>query len=211
MDLILIGALTVGCLVVASYGVNTLLQIKGITVFPLLRTGNQRETLQTSSRISQKLQLASLGNQGGLDLTEEGGENMVSVNQIMNNKEPLKIRSEETVKTVAEKMLQYHVGSLLVEDGKGRVQGIVTETDIVRKVTAADIAPVLMQVGQVMSTPVITIDRTRPITEADELMDRHHTRHLGVTENGRIIGILSVRDLLHPIHQEQGALPLSSE
>ncbi len=80
--------------------------------------------------------------------------------------------------------------------------GIVNETDMVRKVTAKDISPAVIQVEQVMSTPVISIDRTQPITKADELMDRHHTRHLGVTENGRIIGILSVRDLLHPIYEE---------
>ena len=203
MDLILIGAFTVGILVVASYGVDSLLKIKGKTVFPLLRAGKQRETLQTSSRLSQKPELAPFGDQGRLGSTEEGGAEMVSVDQIMNRK-PLKIRSGESVKTVAEKMLQYHVGSLFVENEQGTVQGIVTETDIVRKVTAADIAPALMQVGQVMSAPVITIDQTRPITEADELMDRYHTRHLGVTENGRIIGVLSVRDLLHPIHEEQG-------
>ncbi len=129
---------------------------------------------------------------------------MVSVEQIM-KKGPLKIHSWESVKTAAAMMAHHRVGSLLVQDDQGEVQGIVTETDIVRKVTAADLTPAGTMAAQVMSAPVITIDRERSVAEADELMDRHHTRHLAVTENSRIVGILSVRDLLHPIHEEHGA------
>lgn len=128
---------------------------------------------------------------------------MFTIAQIM-KKEPLRIQSEESILTVAELMMKHDVGSCLVEDRWGMVLGIVTETDIVRKVTAAALSPAVVQVDQVMSAPVITIDRASTVMDADELMHQHHTRHLGVTDNGRIVGILSVRDLLHPIHEEQG-------
>ena len=193
MDMFFITVLTIAILAVVGYGLNTFLHLKGATVFPILRFVGKGESLQTSSHFSEYPEVAPAP-----------GEDMIVVEQIM-KRDPLKVRTEESVKSVAEKMAHYHVGSLFVEDGLGEIRGIVTETDIVRKVTAPDISPALMRVGQVMSFPVVTIDQARPITEADELMDMHHTRHLGVTNNGRIIGILSVRDLLHPIHQEQGA------
>jgi CBS domain-containing protein len=48
-----------------------------------------------------------------------------------------------------------------------------------------------------MSTPVIGMDGRRPITEAADLMERSQTRHLAVLQSGDIVGVLSVRDLLH--------------
>lgn len=200
MDVIFFIVFIAAILLVLAFGLNSLRQIKGVAVFPLLRFAGKEDPVHAVPHFSQNLSDVSPENEGNFS-PQVGGEEMIPVEQIM-QKEPLIIRSEESVKTVAEKMLQYHVGGLLVEDGEGVVQGIVTETDIVRKVTAKDISPAVIQVEQVMSTPVISIDRTQPITKADELMDRHHTRHLGVTENGRIIGILSVRDLLHPIYEE---------
>lgn len=205
MDLILIAALTVALLVVViGYGVNSLLQIKGVTVFPLLRVSGKRDPLETASRLSQKPDVVHPGFKGRVASPEKGGAEMITIDQLM-TKGPLKIHSEESVRTAAVMMAQNHVGSLLVEDGWGTVQGIVTETDIVRKVTACDIPPLEKKVTQIMSSPVITIDRTRPVTDADKLMGHHHTRHLAVTESGRIIGVLSVRDLLHPIYEEKGA------
>jgi CBS domain-containing protein len=54
-------------------------------------------------------------------------------------------------------------------------------------------------VQDVMSSPVIGIDWARSITDAADLMDRSQTRHLAVMRSGDIVGVLSVRDLLHPV------------
>jgi len=54
-------------------------------------------------------------------------------------------------------------------------------------------------VKSIMSSPVIGIDERRPITEAADLMERNGTRHLAVLKSGDIVGVLSVRDLLHPV------------
>ena len=55
-------------------------------------------------------------------------------------------------------------------------------------------------VHRIMSKPVICIDEDSPIFEAADLMDRSHIRHLGVANrHDGIIGVLSVRDLLHPV------------
>ncbi|MDA2912078.1 CBS domain-containing protein [Nitrospiraceae bacterium AH_259_D15_M11_P09] len=129
---------------------------------------------------------------------------MVCVEEIM-QKHVLRVNGQTSVREVAYLMKENRVGSLLVQDSQGKVEGIVTETDIVRKVIAPGLAPAMMTVAQVKSSPVIYIDRKQPVADAYELLDRYHIRHLAVTENGQIVGILSVRDLLHLIHQEHGA------
>jgi CBS domain-containing protein len=100
--------------------------------------------------------------------------------------------------TVAKLMNERHVGSVFVEQD-GHIVGIVTEPDIVRKVVGAERTANLAKVEEIMSSPVISIDGRRPLTEAAELMERHHTRHLAVLHTGAIVGVLSVRDLLHPV------------
>lgn len=80
-----------------------------------------------------------------------------------------------------------------------RIVGIVTEADIVRRAIGVGHMPGFIPVSTIMSSPVIGIDGMRPITEAADLMERSQTRHLAVMESGDIVGVLSVRDLLHPV------------
>ncbi len=103
-----------------------------------------------------------------------------------------------SISDVAEIMSERHFGSVFVED-KGSIVGIVTETDIVRKVVGLFRHPSITQVETVMSKPVIGVRQHAPITEAADLMDNHQTRHLAVMSEQSIVGVLSVRDLLHPV------------
>lgn len=99
----------------------------------------------------------------------------------------------------AAKLMRTHqIGSVFVERAH-TIVGIVTETDIVRKVVAGDRVSYFVPVEQVMSTPVIGIEDHRPITEAADLMEAHRARHLAVTKGGQIVGVVSVRDLLRPV------------
>ncbi len=188
MDWILGLGTTVALLVVIGFGVNALLQSRRVTVFPLLRVGE--------SGASQAVLHVMHGRESGIE--EKRGEEMIAVEQVISKKGVLKISAEDSAQKAASIMAEYGVGSLLVED-EGKVQGIVTETDIVRKVVAANLPLAVTTAGQIMSAPLITIDRARSVAEADELMNRHHIRHLAVTEEGRVVGVLSVRDLLRPI------------
>jgi CBS domain-containing protein len=95
-------------------------------------------------------------------------------------------------------MRERRIGSVFVEQ-RGRIVGIVTEADVVRKVVADCHCPQNVLVQDVMSSPVIGIDATRPLTDAADLMDRNQTRHLAVMRSGDIVGVLSVRDLLRPV------------
>jgi CBS domain-containing protein len=99
----------------------------------------------------------------------------------------------------AAKLMKIHkVGSVLVKRDN-RIVGIVTEPDIIRKVIGAERIAYAVRVEEIMSSPVIGIDWRRPLTEAADLMQQHGTRHLAVFNGGSVVGVLSVRDLLHPV------------
>ena len=95
----------------------------------------------------------------------------------------------------AKLMRDTRVGALLVEE-KGKLVGIVSETDLVRRGLANDSDPHQVKVSTIMSAPIITIDVDRPASDASDLMSEKGIRHLAVTESGKIVGVISVRDLL---------------
>ena len=80
----------------------------------------------------------------------------------------------------------------------GRVEkvGIVSEADIVRKVIAVGENAEVIQVEKIMSSPLISVDVKTPIYKIYRTMTEHHIRHLVITENGKMVGFVSVKDLL---------------
>lgn len=89
------------------------------------------------------------------------------------------------------------IGSaVVVESETGEYSGIVTESDIMQLVAAgADITAV--RVATFLSTPLVTIARTKNIHAAATLMKEHSIRRLPVTEDGGLVGILTTTDLTH--------------
>ena len=105
------------------------------------------------------------------------------------------IASERTVLEAAQTMAEKRIGSLLVIEA-GEMVGIVTETDVVRKVIAARLPASSTRVGAMMSYPLIQIDINHTVRDASRLMAEERIRHLAVTENNKVMGLLSVRDLV---------------
>jgi CBS domain-containing protein len=122
---------------------------------------------------------------------------MVTVNQIM-TRSIVQIEVGTSAVDAAKLMKARNIGSVFVTKADVII-GIVTEPDIVRKVVGTERLPYFIPVEEIMSSPVRGIDEHRPITEAADLMEQYGTRHLAVFQAGRIVGILSVRDLLHPV------------
>ncbi len=109
-----------------------------------------------------------------------------------------KIDRDEPVLTAAKQMTNKRIGALLVTEG-GDPKGIVTERDFVQKVLARGQDPGQIQVNTVMTVPLIKIDINRTVHDASDLMAEKGIRHLPVVENHKIVGILSVRDLIKMI------------
>ena len=105
------------------------------------------------------------------------------------------IRHDTTIQETARRMKDEKVGSLLVERG-GQVVAIVTETDIVRKAVARGADLGKENVETIMSAPVASIEIQRTPQDAHDMMADLGVRHLAVTDKGKIVGLLSVRDLL---------------
>jgi len=108
------------------------------------------------------------------------------------------IPQDTTVAAAAERMGVRRIGCLLVEsdDPKRGPCGIMTETDLVRKVLAMGLDPTVTMVDRVMVSPILTIAADRSMLDASHLMETNHVRHLCVAEAGEIVGIISVRDLV---------------
>ena len=104
---------------------------------------------------------------------------------------------ETTIVEVAGRMRGKSLGSLLIEstDAEGRMSrrsGIVTETDLIRKVLAKGIDPSITMVDQIMTSPLLTITPDRPMLDASHLMEANHIRYLCVSDKDEIVGIISM-------------------
>jgi len=131
---------------------------------------------------------------------------MSIVSQIM-VKRPKSIGPKTSVAGAAKTMRQARVGSLLVKKGK-KLIGIVTDTDIVRRAVAIGKPLGKLTVEKIMTTPICTIEGNQSVDDAQDMMADLGVRHLGVTKNGEIVGILSVRDLLlHYKRYAQSLIP----
>ncbi len=108
------------------------------------------------------------------------------------------IGTDDTTQQAAQRMEQKHIGALLVQQ-EGEMQGIITERDLIQKILPKEKDPADVQVGKVMNKPLIDIDINRTVLDASDLMAEKWIRHLPVTDNGVIVGILSVRDLIRMI------------
>ncbi len=127
---------------------------------------------------------------------------MIPIKKIM-RKGIVTITPAETVVNAAKRMKEKNIGSLIVSKNSKNLTGIVTETDIVRKIVAQSKNPEETKVSEIMSTPIYTIDGEKSIVDANDLMDEKHIRHLVVTEEGNPVGVISARDLLQPIYLDR--------
>ena len=119
---------------------------------------------------------------------------MATVGNLM-SRNPKSISHSASIFEAGELMRKLKISSLLIEQN-GEIQGIVTDTDIVRKAVAKRIDLGKEKIAMLMSNPVISLDQERSPEDAFDLMGEQTVRHLAATERGKIVGIISVRDLL---------------
>jgi CBS domain-containing protein len=107
------------------------------------------------------------------------------------------ISAEASVAEAIRMMLDHHVGAVGVVDSEKRVAGIFTERDVLRKYALAGIDPQKTPLRELMTTPVEMATEATSPGEALATMVERHFRHLPVVDNdGRLLGMLSIRNVL---------------
>lgn len=121
---------------------------------------------------------------------------MVPVKSFMIPREKFVTVARDTnTQTAARIMRDRGIGSLFVTNDR-EIIGIITDTDMMRRVVAAGADATKTTVEQIMSAPIMTIEENKTILDANDLMAHSHLRHLGVTREGQLVGLISVRDLV---------------
>lgn len=122
---------------------------------------------------------------------------MEQVSDILKDKQGalLTIASDASVYDMVAQMVESNVGSLLVTVG-GRIEGIVTERDYLRRVTLEGRTDRETQVSEIMTSPLIVVTPQTGVDECMAVMTDRRIRHMPVVEGGEVVGMVSIGDLV---------------
>jgi CBS domain-containing protein len=126
----------------------------------------------------------------------------MKVKEIMSSN-PIRTSVDTSVTDAAKLMDSKNIGSLLVEEG-GTLVGIMTERDILKKIVAKGIDPKITPVKNIMESPLITIESEKTVDDANEIMTQNRIRRLPVTNQGNIVGIITLRDVSNSLKYSMG-------
>jgi CBS domain-containing protein len=118
----------------------------------------------------------------------------------------------DSVRQAIELMATHHVGALLVMTPgsspgvqPGPLVGIISERDYARKVILKNRSSQDTPVSEIMTAPAVTVTLTDTVRHCMEIMTQNRFRHLPVVDGGRVLGILSIGDLVKAVIEEQTA------
>ena len=129
---------------------------------------------------------------------------MLSVQQLLEQKPKgiFSVLPDDPVITAIRKMAEHHVGALLVMTGDQLV-GIVSERDYARKVVLLGRSSTETRVAEIMTSKVITVTPRQDAHDCMRLMTDKRIRHLPVVNGERVVGVLSIGDLVRAVIMEQ--------
>jgi signal-transduction protein with cAMP-binding, CBS, and nucleotidyltransferase domain len=125
---------------------------------------------------------------------------------ILAGKKPgvLTIDADVSVLEAARQMIEANVGSMLVTVG-GQITGIVTERDYLRRVVLEEKGDRETTVGEIMTSPLIVVTPATSIDECMSIITERRIRHLPVAEEGDVIGLISIGDVVKFTSTQQSA------
>jgi CBS domain-containing protein len=103
-------------------------------------------------------------------------------------------------------MAEFNVGALLVKGADGNIEGIVSERDFIRKLELQGRSAKETLVREIMTSKVLYVESTQSLEECMSLMSDKGIRHLPVYESEKLIGVISIRDVLREIISEQKSM-----
>ena len=129
---------------------------------------------------------------------------MITVRHLLDGKGRalFSIEPEDPVLEAVRMMAERHVGALLVMRGT-ELAGILSERDYAREVVLLGRSSAETPVWQIMTSPVITVSPDNSVQDCMRLMTDRRIRHLPVVEGGRVIGMISIGDLVKAVIEEQ--------
>lgn len=121
---------------------------------------------------------------------------MKTIREILTGRKPLSKPGSSSALEAARAMQAEQVGAVLVVDAQGNARGIFTERDLMVRVIVAGKQADAVRIEEVMSTDLFQCGPERHVNEMAREMQARHIRHLPVFEDGQLLGLLSLRDLL---------------
>ena len=115
------------------------------------------------------------------------------------------VDAEDTVLNALRQMAEHNIGALPVTEN-GKVIGVISERDYARKCVLKGRASVGTLVREIMSSPAISVNSKMSVQECLSLITDRHLRHLPVLEDGQLVGLVSIGDLVKETIAEQEEL-----
>ena len=120
------------------------------------------------------------------------------VSKILKNKgsEVVSVAPDDKTLSVARVLTERGIGAALVRDASGALLGIISERDIVRGMANQGQGTTQLPAEKLMTRDLVTVTPQTSVNEAMEVMTRRRVRHLPVLENGQLVGLVSIGDLV---------------
>lgn len=129
---------------------------------------------------------------------------MIHASHLLEQKDPTiySIGPDESVLEAIQRMAANHIGALLVMDGD-RLVGVLSERDYARKVILKERSSRDTRVRDIMTSPVVTVAPRDSVDHCMRLVTAERVRYLPVLDAGRVLGVLSIGDLVKSVIDEQ--------
>jgi len=115
------------------------------------------------------------------------------------------VKTDDTVHAAVQKMNKFDIGSVIVT-ASGRPVGIITETNIMRRIVGPRMDPATVWAKDIMTGPLITIDPNADLAEAAKIMAKNNINRLPVMEGSKLVGLLSSTDIVKANPTQLGIL-----
>ena len=115
------------------------------------------------------------------------------------------VKPDDSVHAAVQKMNKFDIGSVIVISS-GRPVGIITETNIMRRVVESRMDPATVWAKDIMTSPLVTIDQTAAVEEAAKIMVDKNISRLPVTNGNKLVGLISSTDIVKANPTQLGIL-----
>ena len=122
----------------------------------------------------------------------------MKINDVIRGKssqDVITITPDATVRDLLALLAEYNIGAVIVSEGGSRVDGIVSERDVVRKLNGDD-SVLDAPVSQIMTAVVQTCEPGHDVDELMAMMTEHRIRHVPVVDNGELVAVVSIGDVV---------------